>query len=74
MGKHGASLALVGATKVLRSLRWWPVLCLNCLYLVDEPIIESPIVKGVGDWQFSLSIYFNYAACLECDPLGANAV
>lgn len=31
MGEHGASLALVGAAEVLRCLRWWPVLCLNCV-------------------------------------------
>ena len=31
MGEHGAHLALVGTAKVLRRLRWRPILGMDCL-------------------------------------------
>lgn len=31
VGKHRARFALVGSAKVLCRLRWWPILCLDCV-------------------------------------------
>lgn len=53
VGEHGASLALVGATEVLRRLRWWPVLCMDCG--CDRLAIKSLAQVGwSGNKRFSL--------------------